>query len=274
MDESSMRELMERVQSLECDSRAVRAQLRRWKLCGLASVLATFVVLILGAQGPSQRDNIRVRKIELVNGRGELGILMECTEDGPAIGLADGKGKPRLALMVHKSDQASFEVLDESGKPRMRLGEFPDRSTRLVILGRTPHGAGGKTLVDLGLDGEDTGFLSFHDKGDPNRVLVSALAGPDGASRISLSERRGTREVRLDCKPTGAAAANVVELDTGRRVGLGVPRAGLAGPGVDVFGRDGRLVGALMVLPNGDAALQLRDRDQRVSFQIPRAEAK
>lgn len=78
----------------------------------------------------AERKAIRGKMMDYVNARGGVGesrMFVGKVDGRAVVRLADGDGRPRLALKVDSQGQASIEFLDEKGNIVRRISASPDR---------------------------------------------------------------------------------------------------------------------------------------------------
>lgn len=180
--ENSVIALEERVEKLESELKHAKRQRRlTW---GVAAVVVVLAVVMFYPQGKvaaqgNIADEIRARKIVLVDENGKTRASLGVLKDGPALGLTDENGKPGVVLSVDKDGAGLF--LYENGKSRAVLGLNKDGP----VLWQ--YDENGEPRVALGALKDGKGLLLYDENGKPRVLLVTTK----GRTGLALYDENG-----------------------------------------------------------------------------------
>jgi hypothetical protein len=132
----------------------------------------------------------------LRDARGNMRAALECTEEGPAIGLVDAQGTVRAAMRIVK-DMPLICLYDRDAKPRMELS-LKNQHPQLSL-----HGEYHPGTITLEL-GEEGSYLSI---GSPTAgTAIHLSAEPTGVTlEFFRSFLGGRRAARFTTTDTGSA---------------------------------------------------------------------
>lgn len=154
--------------------------------------------------GTTPTDVIQARRLEVVDDRGEVRVLLEASGNRPGLILYGADGKVRATLTAGADGVSMLSLADAVGTPRAMLMVFPDGPSLMLsdTSGKTRAGLGvggdGVPKLDL-LDNsrEIRASLSLNDKGTPSLSLNDAAGTailavfPDGTPALGLTDAAG-----------------------------------------------------------------------------------
>ena len=131
-------------------------------------------------------DNVRSRRFELVDAKGEVRAVLGTQVDSGAPGflVSDSAGRPRIALHVSPDDTPAFDLLDATGAPRVHVALGTDGAPVLTLFGPTEKPA--QALLTVTSDGAAHLRLA---QGDGHTRLFCSLQ-PDGTPYL-VADGRG-----------------------------------------------------------------------------------
>ncbi len=238
---------------------------RRWKLVGLMGLASIAAVVLMGqAAVPAVSDEVRTRKLVIVDDEGRPRAVLAAEKDGVTLSLADEAGTNRVVLGTSK-EGAQLSLRDETGKTRARLGalrfepalDLLDREARVQV-NLTAHLAGSE--------------LCLRDPGGSAKAELMAVAafgprlrlGDDAEAGVFVSGRVDAPELWLHSRSTGSAA--------GLKAGKGGPSLSLrdAEGSRATLGSQAAEDLAPGTAPNPSAAsLVLLDKEKNVVWKAP-----
>jgi hypothetical protein len=179
-------------------------------------------------------ENVRARRFELIDAKGEVRAVLGTQSDSGAPGflVSDAAGRPRIALHVSPDDAPAFDLLDQTGAPRVHVALGTDGAPVLTLFGPTERPA--QALVTVSPEGAAQVRLV---QADGHTRLFCSLQ-PDGTPYLSLMD--GDGRPKVSCALPGGNPA-LLMLD-----GEGRPRAVMSvtredGPQFAILGEDGRI---------------------------------
>ena len=200
MTESNQHEIINRLHKLENQNRYM-------KLGGLAIVLLVVTTLLTGAsKKPDVAEEIRAKKIVLVNEQGKEVIVMENINNVSRIIISDSKGKT-LFVLGATDGSSILGMLDSNGNNRLsliaddegsRFDLWDIKGKKLLALGATDGSSmlcmwDSKEILRLALgssDAEDNGgILQIYNK--TNESIVQLHADEYGNGKVGAYNRKG-----------------------------------------------------------------------------------
>ncbi|MCP4611075.1 MAG: hypothetical protein GY845_20390 [Planctomycetes bacterium] len=139
------------------------------KLGGLAIVLLVVTTLLTGAsKKPDVAEEIRAKKIVLVNERGKDVIVMENLKDSSQIVMFDSKANERLSLSSMDSGPLLY-MYDSKGKKRLSLSSSDDDDNGgcMAICNKK-----NETVVQLSVDEYGNGKVGAYNRKGMGRELT------------------------------------------------------------------------------------------------------
>jgi hypothetical protein len=179
-------------------------------------------------------DNVRARRFELVDARGEVRAVLGTQADNGAPGflVSDRAGRPRLALHVSPDDAPAFDLLDATGAPRVHVALGDDGAPVLTLFGATEKPA----QALLTVSNEGAAHLRLAQADGHTRLFCSLQ--PDGTPYLSLMDGQG--RPKLSCAlPGGNPALLMLDAEGRPSAVMSVTRED--GPQFAVLSEDGSL---------------------------------
>ena len=170
----------------------------------------------------SVQDNVRARRFELVDERGNVRAVLGTQTDNGAPGflVSDSAGRPRIALHVSPEDAPAFDLLDASGAPRVHVALDAEGAPVVTLFGLPERPA----QALLGVGGDGSAYLR--------------LVQPDGTPYFALMDTEGRPKLSL-ALPGGNPALLMLDADGRPRAVVSVTRED--GPQFVVLSQDGSL---------------------------------
>jgi len=183
--------------------------------------------------GPVQ-DNVRARRFELVDARGNVRAVLGTQSDNGAPGflVSDSAGRPRIALHVSPEDAPAFDLLDASGAPRVHVALDAEGAPLVTLFG--PPERPSQALLGVGSDG--SAHLRLVQPDGRTRLFFSLQ--PDGTPYLALMDTEGRPKLSL-ALPGGNPALLMLDADGRPRAVMSVTRED--GPQFVVLSPDGGL---------------------------------
>jgi hypothetical protein len=179
-------------------------------------------------------ENVRARRFELVDARGEVRAVLGTQADNGAPGflVSDSTGRPRIALHVSAEDAPAFDLLDASGGPRVHVALGTDGAPVVTLFGATEKPA----QVVLTVTADGAAHLRLAQADGHTRLFCSLQA--DGTPYLSLMDGQG--RPKLSCAlPGGNPALLMLDSEGRPRAVMSVTRED--GPQFAVLSDDGGL---------------------------------
>jgi hypothetical protein len=155
------------------------------KLGGLAIVLLVVTTLLTGAsKKPDVAEEIRAKKIVLVNERGKDVIVMENLNDSSQIVMFDSNGKMRFGLEVNDR-YSDLNIYDSKANERLSLSSM-DSGPLLYM-----YDSKGKKRLSLSSSDDDDngGCMAICNK--KNETVVQLSVDEYGNGKVGAYNRKG-----------------------------------------------------------------------------------
>ncbi|MCP4612405.1 MAG: hypothetical protein GY845_27220 [Planctomycetes bacterium] len=144
-------------------------QNRYMKLGGLAIVLLVVTTLLTGASKKSDvAEEVRAKKIVLVDEQGKEIIVMDNFHDAARIYMCDSKEKKRFGLIVNDTTSL-LSLIDSNENVRLSLlsSDDDDNGGYMTIRNKT-----NEDVVELGVDEYGNGVVGAYDRKGMGRQLT------------------------------------------------------------------------------------------------------
>ncbi len=184
--ERQCRELVERLEKVEGQSRALAKQNRRLKVAGAVALALIGAVVLVGAATPKSTDystsdfkfqSVQVRELIVVDPKGKPRAELTVDKEGSALMLRDAKGM-RRALLDVEMGRSVLSLYDEQGTFRAGLAgddepglDLSDEKGRLRVALRADEAGSSVTLSDA--KGIPCAELAVNEDG-PRLILCNA----------------------------------------------------------------------------------------------------
>jgi hypothetical protein len=179
MNDEALRALTERVLALE-------RRVRNYRRAGALAVLATAVVLSIGA-GRS-REEVEARKFVLIG------------QDGTR----------RAWLGTEEKGSVGLVVMGKDGAQRATLGVDPLDAAGLELYGRN-----GEKRFGLAVEGDGAASLAYFEKGSRVRAALNMAGGQGGGIGLVLNDAEGKTRATIGVQRTGSAVIAALD-ESGR----------------------------------------------------------
>ena len=126
------------------------------------------------AEDPETSDTVRLKRLEVVDGDGNLRTVLSTGKDDgmPIMAMTDKDGNVRFSLGVTAAGGSAAAFVDEKGRTRLTLALNPDGSGALVFA-------------------------------DPKGKTPLVMAAGDGGAAVNLSDRKDVVRVSMGIEKDG-----------------------------------------------------------------------
>jgi hypothetical protein len=156
-----------------CETRARLAYRDSLKVAA-GALIATFVIVSIGARQPRDVKSIDVGELRVVQADGNPRISLHCT---PEIG---------AMLSLNQAD----------GIPELRMSIRPSGEKAMIF-----NNAKSNTMIGVNLKPDGSAFIGLHTVGGAG---LFQIAQADGSASLQLRDKNGKTRIRLGLQPDGS----------------------------------------------------------------------
>ena len=185
---------MERMDRIEQRMAQLEAQVRRYRLGGVAVVLVAIAGLLMGAADSKDAvfDSVTTKMLSIENTAGEGSIVAGVDSAGNGtFGISNAAGKVLIFAGVDDSGAGQLVVSSAAGKKLIYAGATETGNGLLTV-----SSAAGKRLIYAGVGELGDGFLMVHNAAGKRLIYAGGASTGDGAY-LSLTNKTGEEIVQL-----------------------------------------------------------------------------
>lgn len=175
-----------RLAELEREVKGCRRSAFRDRLV-IGGLVALVAFLVIGATGQPAKvvDELRLKKMQIVDEKGATRIGLGTSEEGsPILAVFDEKGQHRIALSISDDGSTTMSLHDEKGTRRAQLGLSKDGTPNLGLCNQK-----GDTRWMLAMKADGTTGLDAYD--EKGTIRVELALSKDGTPKLSFWDEKG-----------------------------------------------------------------------------------
>ncbi len=136
---------------------------------------------------PDNTDEIRTRKITLVDEEGRERAVFQATEEGALLAIGDRSGTQRVAIGVSADGVPTLRIGDRNGETRFTIFEQGD----FISVG--VFGASERIRCMMGVNEDGVPTLAMADSRGTPRFMINLIGGMETPSIILMDHDRNMR---------------------------------------------------------------------------------